>query len=94
VALYRNDRFAEAVPILEKSLEASKGKSDAFDLFFLALCHHRLGDAARAKDCYDRAGKWFQEHRGKLPATWVEELTQFQAEADEVLAQPPGPAAK
>ncbi len=94
VALYRTGQFAEAIPDLECSLRESKGQTDAFDLFFLAMCHHRLGDAAKAKDCRERGAKWFQEHKGKLSAGWVEELTAFQAESESVLAQPPGQAKK
>jgi WD40 repeat protein/Tfp pilus assembly protein PilF len=94
VALYRNGEFPEAVTVLEKSLAASRGETDAFDLFFLAMCHHRLGDAARAKDHYNRAVKWFQEQRGKLSPTWLAELTHFQAEAEALLAQPVRPVRK
>jgi serine/threonine protein kinase/WD40 repeat protein/Tfp pilus assembly protein PilF len=89
VALYRNQRFADAVPVLEKNLHAGKGQADAFDLFFLAMCHHQLGDEDKAKDCYDRAVRWFKERRDKLPAGWVAELTEFQAEAAALLKQPP-----
>jgi Tfp pilus assembly protein PilF len=94
VSLYRNGEIQEAVTFLEKSLAASKGESGAFDLFFLAMCHHQLGDAARAKDHYDRAVKWFQEQRGKLSPTWLAELIEFQAEAEALLAQPVRPPRK
>jgi tetratricopeptide (TPR) repeat protein len=57
VALYRNGRYKEAVTVLEKSLQENEGRTDAFDLFFLAMCHHHLADKAKAKDCYDRAVK-------------------------------------
>jgi serine/threonine protein kinase/WD40 repeat protein len=94
VALYRSGQFAEAVPILEQSLREGKGQADAFDLYFLAMCHHRLGEPAQARECRERAAAWFQDRQGKLPAQWVQELTAFQAEADGVLAQPAGQAKK
>jgi uncharacterized protein HemY len=90
VALYRSGQFAEAVNALEKSLHDGNGVSDAFDLFFLAMCHHRLGDAEKAKDCYDRAVHWFDEHRSKMNKTWLGELTTFQAETAAVLKEKPG----
>jgi serine/threonine protein kinase/WD40 repeat protein len=87
VALYRNGQYQEAVPVLEKSLPANKGQFAAFDLFFLAMCHHQLGHAAEAKDLFDQASHWFEENRGKLTAHDVEELTAFQTEAREVLGK-------
>ncbi len=94
VALYYTGHFAEAIPFLERSLGESKGQTDAFDLFFLAMCHHRLGDAAKAKDYHERGKQWFHKHKGQLSAGWVKELTAFQAESESVLAQPPGQAKK
>jgi Tfp pilus assembly protein PilF len=94
VALYSVGQFAEAIPVLEQSLRDGKGQSDAFDLFFLAMCHHRQGDAAKAKDCLERGKRWFEKRKGKLRADWVVDLTAFQAESESVLAQPPGPAKK
>jgi serine/threonine protein kinase/WD40 repeat protein len=88
VALYRTGAFKEAMPVLEKSLEMGKGTTDAFDLFFLAMCHQRLGEAGKAKDCYDRALKWLEVQRAKLSAAWAAELTEFQAEARGLLSLP------
>jgi tetratricopeptide (TPR) repeat protein len=94
LALYRNGHYAEAIPSLEKSLKEGGGQWDAYDLFILAMCHHRQGDEARARDCRDRAERWLREHKGALPAEMVAELTAFQAEAAAVLAGPPGRTAK
>ena len=89
VALYREGRYAEAVDVLERSLGAGRGGSDAFDLFFLAMAHHDLGHPGRALTCFDRAVNWMEGNK-KLEPQYVQELTSFRAEAEAVLAIPGG----
>jgi tetratricopeptide (TPR) repeat protein len=91
VAYYRVGQYAEALETLQSSLLHTNGRRDAFDLFFLAMCHARLGHAAEAKDCYDRAVKWIQEHSNEVPPEWAADLESFRAEA--VLAKA-GPGSK
>jgi WD40 repeat protein/tetratricopeptide (TPR) repeat protein len=87
VVQYRNGQYAQAVVTLEKSLAAGKGQYDAFHLFYLAMCHARLGDAARSRDSYDLAVQWWRIQQN-LPAQHVEELRAFQAEAATLLDRP------
>ena len=86
VALYRTGRYAEAIATLEKSLAASKGETDGFDLYFLAMARHSLGQIAQARADFDRAARWRREHPNLAQPDWSQELDQFRAEADEVLA--------
>jgi tetratricopeptide (TPR) repeat protein len=92
VALYRAGRFAEAIQTLKESLKEGKGRFAAFDLFFLAMAHHRLGQRDEAKSCFERAVRWLQEQKN-LGARYAKELASFRAEAEAVLA-PAGPGAE
>jgi tetratricopeptide (TPR) repeat protein len=85
VALYRNGHYREARATLEKSLQQSKGETDAFDLFFLAMCHARLGEREEAMRCFTRAVRWVKDRKGRLSAAWAEELKAFEEEATAVL---------
>jgi eukaryotic-like serine/threonine-protein kinase len=84
VAYYRAARYREAVEVLRPNLQGQEDKSLALDLYFLAMSHHRLGDAARARDYYDWAARWAKVQRG-LDAKLLEELTAFRTEAEELL---------
>jgi serine/threonine protein kinase/WD40 repeat protein/tetratricopeptide (TPR) repeat protein len=85
VAEYRNGLYTEAVVSLEKSLELGKGKYVAHDLYFLAMCHHKLNDKAKEKECFDKAAAWVKENGKTLTPKDLEELTAFRTEAAELL---------
>jgi len=89
VALYRAGKFPESIEALEKSLAAGKGKLAAFDLFFLAMAHHRLGDREADSGCYDRAVRWLRDQKS-LDPPYAKELAGFRAEAEALLANPVG----
>jgi Tfp pilus assembly protein PilF len=87
VVQYRNGQYKEALATLEKSLAGGKGQSDGFDLYFLAMCHVRLGDRVKAKDCFDRAVRWHSKQKG-LTAHDAQDLKAFRAEAEALLKGP------
>jgi hypothetical protein len=68
---------------LERNLQNSK--TEAFDLFFLAMSYQRLGDATKAGDYYKRAMLWWQAHDKEITREAAEELEAFRAEADVLL---------
>jgi serine/threonine protein kinase/WD40 repeat protein len=88
VVYYRAGRFREAVETLRPNLEIQEDGGLAFDLYFLAMSHQRLGETARARDYYDWAIRWVRTQNG-LSAGHLEELKMFRAEAEELLAIKP-----
>jgi WD40 repeat protein/Tfp pilus assembly protein PilF len=84
MAYYANGRYREAVAPLEECL---KGPSAGLHLLYLAMCHHRLGEAAKAKECFDRALRWAEEQ--KLVPQRSELFREYRAEAEKVLAAKP-----
>ena len=67
VAQYRADLDADATSTLERSLAVSRGETDAFDLFFLEMAHHRQGHREQARDSCDRALSWLESQKPSSP---------------------------
>jgi tetratricopeptide (TPR) repeat protein len=88
VAYYRAGRYREAVEVLRPNLPRRKDRDLAFDLYLLAMSHHRLGETARARDYFDWATRWAKVPRD-LDAVEGAELTAFRAEAEELLGSNP-----
>ncbi len=82
---YRLGRYPEVIAQLERDLHDTQGQAAAYDLFFLAMCHARQGDTAKAQDCHDHALGWMRQKRGDLPPGGETELANFRAEAEFLL---------
>ncbi len=89
VIQYRAGRYDEAIATLERSLAAGSGQFDGFDLFFLAMAHHRLGHPEEARACFDRGLRWLADPHG-LNERNTKEIAGIRAEAEKVLAGPGG----
>ncbi len=77
ICLYRLEHDREAVDLLEQAYLKDSNRT-AWNRYYTALCYRRLGDAEKAKACYD--------HALKLPPNprWPDEI---RAEADAVFRQ-------
>ena len=84
VAQYRNGLYREGIVTLEKCLATGDGVYDAYDLYFMAMCHAKCNDPAKARNCFDRAVRWVDEGK-KLTPEQLAELKEFRAEATAVL---------
>jgi len=83
VAYYRVGKYPEALATLAKSLPGHSKGVDANDLYFLAMCHYRLGKAAKAREYFEQAKASHQRN-----AAQSEDLKQFRKEAETLLGQP------
>ncbi len=90
IAYYRAGRYKDALAALQKSLAGGDGEVDAANQYFLAMCHHRLGDPARARDALQQARAWHDRQAARLEKEDVAELRAFRAEAEAVVAGEPG----
>ena len=101
--LYRAREFEQAIDILtEAEQKASIRTSPAYTWCFLAMAHHSRGNAAEARQWFDKANAYIEkvlaEDRpgtsGSLP--WNRRLTLklLRDEAAALLKTPPGPAEK
>jgi tetratricopeptide (TPR) repeat protein len=88
VAHYRSGEWQAALQALKEAEKRAPGKNFSFNAFFLAMCHHQLGDPAKAKDHYDRAVRWRPEDPGNLDSAKQQELKALRAEAETLLKRP------
>jgi WD40 repeat protein len=84
VAYYRAGRYREAVEVLRRNVEEEADWALAFDLYFLAMSHHRLGETAPARAYYDWAVRWGATQRDLKPEH-REWLTEIRADAEQLL---------
>jgi serine/threonine protein kinase/WD40 repeat protein len=89
LAYYRAGRYRDAVKVLRPNLKRRGDAVLAFDLYFLAMSYHRLGETERARDYFTLAERWTKAQRSlpaaDLSATKFEELNGFRAEAAKLL---------
>jgi tetratricopeptide (TPR) repeat protein len=79
IAYYRDAKWREAIQSLESASKLRRGGTSN-DWFFLAMAHEQLGEQEKARQCYQQAVQWMQDHQPKNP-----ELLRFRAEAEELL---------
>ena len=84
IAYYRSGRFADAVKLLQANIEKQSNRSLPFDLYFLAMSYHLLGESVRATDYLAWANRWSAALRDP-GATNLEELHELRAEAERLL---------
>jgi tetratricopeptide (TPR) repeat protein len=86
VAYYRAGRYREAEELFRSNLEGQADRALAYDLYFLAMSLHRLGQTAPARNYYDWAVRWTRMLQQNLSPTELDEFAAFRAEATEVLS--------
>jgi tetratricopeptide (TPR) repeat protein len=62
-ALYRAERYDEALEQLNNAVQLNRGAASYADMLFLALTHQRLGHTAEARHWLASAEDWFAEQQ-------------------------------
>jgi WD40 repeat protein/Flp pilus assembly protein TadD len=84
VVYYRLGQFELAISSLQSAIRLRTDGATANELFFLAMCHQRLGQAEQARQAYDQAVQWLAGQT-ELSPDQKEELESFKSEAIAVL---------
>ncbi|HVK07341.1 MAG TPA: tetratricopeptide repeat protein, partial [Gemmataceae bacterium] len=87
VAHYRSENYSRAIDALNRADAVRGGMATSTGQLFLAMCHHRLGQADRARACYDRALD-LQKAQKKPTAAQAAQFKALRAEARTVLDSP------
>ena len=85
--LYRVGRYEEAIRCLEANVPRS-GDLSGWDLYLLAMSHHRSGQSNQALRCFERANASVKTSPS-LDDGQRQELADFRAEAEKVLGLHP-----
>src|SRR5262249_31851840 len=80
VVYYRLGQWDRAIATLEHSLKSSQCPPN--ELFFLALARLKLGDRAKARECYDQAVAWIKGREKSLEPRVRDDLNAFRMEAE------------
>lgn len=83
VAYYRAQRYREAADCLSANLPHQDNESLPYDLYFLAMSYHRLGETGRAQDYLLWANRLVESHGDNI----ADEVAQFRAEAEELIGK-------
>jgi serine/threonine protein kinase/WD40 repeat protein len=92
LAYYRAGQYARAIETLLPDLQDPANPTLGWDLYFLAMSYHRLGDPTQARLYYHLAVIW-GNHQKELPPYHAEELAIIRAEAERVLGLGPNRSA-
>jgi len=85
---YRLGQLEEAVEILEKTAKASRAGATAYDFFFLAMTYSRLGQSAKAEECYAKAMDSWRNRPVNFSRFYERSMQRYSAEAEEILGKP------
>jgi serine/threonine protein kinase/WD40 repeat protein len=84
LAYYRAGRYRKAIDTLRPNIARQLDPELAYDLYFLAMSHAQLGEAARARDYYDWADRWTRA-QAPVPPRYLQESAAIRAEAADAL---------
>jgi tetratricopeptide (TPR) repeat protein len=85
MAQYRDEQFAAAVERFQTEARLRGGNLSARSRLFMAMTHQQLHETEKARDCFEKARRWWETSFNRLPPSHQADFVALKVEAERLL---------